>query len=83
MDGSYEDRARSVLRYRVMAFLLVQGARSVVEDKGWTNLKSCPQFKSVYSHALLNHMADQLETTGMVFVFPWCWLYGGVTNPSR
>lgn len=76
MDGSNEDRARSVLRYRVMAFLLIQGARLVVEKRGWETLKICPQFKSVYSHALLNHMADQLETIGKYCIsFMLCLIY--------
>ena len=64
MNGSAKDRARSVLRYRVMAFLLIQGARIVVKHKGWDSRSTCPHFNSIYSHTLLNHMADQLETFG-------------------
>lgn len=69
MNGSNEDRVRSVLRYRVMAFLLIQGARVVVVNKGWESSKACPRFESVYSHVLLNHMADQLETFGRFHIF--------------
>lgn len=64
MTGSNEYRIRSILQYRVMTFLLVQGARLVVQEQGWVGLKVCPQFNSVYSHSLLNHMPDQLEYIG-------------------